>query len=223
MGSSKLSVFSVISAVLILVIVLVGAVVYSQPPVVESVVQESPVHRFADATAVDDAFARLTRYNGVVTAVISTDDLVAGDVYTLWWVVFNAPENCSNGVCDLDDIFAVDENGSVPRDADGNRVMNMDGIAAAEISVLHAAGGYSEHGSLSTSAWLREGATPWTVFGAGLLDAETAEIHLVVRTHGPKLDGAFADQLSTFGGGCEPMDAAPCDDVQFAIFMPTAN
>lgn len=211
---------SIISVIVLLMLALTAAIAFGQQPGAVPLVQESTVHRFADASPVDGAFARLTRYDGIVTTVISTDDLVVGDVYTLWWVIFNAPENCSGGVCNLDDIFAVDENGSVPRDADGNRVMNMEGIANAQIAVMHAAGGYAEHGTLHTSAWLREGATPWTVFGPGLLDAETAEVHLVVRTHGPKQDATFADQLSTFGGGCEPIDAAPCDDVQFAMFLP---
>lgn len=213
---------SIISVIALLMLALTATIAFGQQPAAEPVVQESTVHRFADASAVDGAVARLTRYDGIVTTVISTDDLVVGDVYTLWWVIFNAPQNCS-GVCDLDDIFAVDENGAVPRDADGNRVMNMEGIANAQIAVMHAAGGYAEHGTLNTSAWLREGATPWTVFGPGMLDAQTAEVHLVVRTHGPKQDAAFADQLSTFGGGCEQIDAAPCDDVQFAVFLPPAR
>ncbi len=109
------------------------------------------------------------------------------------------------------------EDGQIVRTEDGNRALNMDGIEAANISVQHASGSYTTDGTLYVSASLGEGEVPGIVFGPGLLDAETAEIHLVVRTHGPRVEAVFADQVSTFGGGCEPMDAAPCDDVQFTI------
>jgi len=207
---------------LIVVFVLLSALVLAAPSAAQEDMQASTstVQRFADMSEVEDSFARLTRYENGVTMAISTNDLNPGDVYTVWWVVFNAPENCSDGVCNADDILVV-EDGIVPRDADGNRLMNMDGIANANISIQHAAGGYSVDGTLNTSASLGEGEVPGIVVGPGLLDAETAEIHLVVRTHGPMVEGAFADQISTFGGGCEPFDALPCEDVQFAIFQPT--
>jgi hypothetical protein len=186
------------------------------------IVSEGTVQRMADGSEVEGASSRLTRFQNGVTTAISTIDLNPGHVYTLWWVVFNAPENCSDGVCNADDIF-VFENGAIPRDEAGNRVMNMDGIAAANISIQHAAGGLAVDGTLNTSASLGEGEVPGIVAGPGLLDAETAEIHLVVRTHGEKVDSAFLDQVSTFGGGCEPMDALPCDDVQFSIHLPPAQ
>ena len=66
-------------------------------------------------------------------------------------------------------------------------------------------------------------AVPGIVYGPGLLDAEKAEVHLVVRSHGPAVDGAFDAQLSTFGGGCDPIDVAPCVDVQYAMHLPVSN
>jgi hypothetical protein len=213
---SKLFVLLVVIAALVVAISVFAQSGESGEPSVTT----TTVHHFdlANPAEVEGAFARLVRYDNGVTTVISTDELAAGEVYTLWWVVFNEPENC-NGACDADDIFII-ENGEIPRDADGNRAMNMDALAAANISVQHAAGGYSQDGSLHTSASLGIGDVPGIVLGPGLLDPYKAEIHLVVRTHGPKVDEAFADQISTFGGGCEPMDAAPCDDVQFAVFLP---
>ena len=144
-------------------------------------------------------------------------------MYTLWWDIFNEPQNCSDGVCNADDMFILDENGAIQRDAAGNRVLNMDGIGAANISVQHAAGSYSTLGTLATSASLGLGSVPGIALGPGLLDAARAEVHLVVRTHGPVLGEAFHDQLSTFGGGCEPMDAVPCVDLQFAIHRPAGQ
>lgn len=182
----------------------------------------STVHRFVDGSEVEGTFSRLTRYENGVTAALSTSDLAPNEVYTVWWVVFNAPENCSGGVCNEDDIFVV-EDGQIVRTEDGNRAMNMDGIQAANISVQHASGSYTEDGRLYISASLGEGEVPGIVFGPGLLDAETAEVHMVVRTHGARVDEIFADQISSFGGGCEPIDAAPCDDIQFTIHQAEAE
>ena len=187
----------------------------------EPIAQSSSVYRFSDGSQVEDSFARLTRFDNGVTLALSSDDLNPGNVYTVWWVIFNAPENCSDGVCNADDLLMF-EDGVVPRDEAGNRLMNMDGIAAANISILHAAGGFAVDDTLNTSASLGLGDVPGIVAGPGLLDAQTAEIHIVIRTHGAANEEAFADQLSTFGGGCEPMDALPCEDVQYAMFEPAS-
>jgi hypothetical protein len=51
----------------------------------------------------------------------------------------------------------------------------------------------------------------------GLTDAASAEIHLVVRSHGSAAldDPAMLEaQTSTFMGGCETLG---CEDVQFAV------
>lgn len=186
----------------------------------EPVTTSSPVYRFSDSQAVENADSQLTRFANGVTTVINTSGLDAGSVYTLWWVIFNEPENCSGGVCNMDDIFQLNEDGSIVRDEVGNRALNMDGLQAANISIQHASGTFTADGSLSLSASLGLGDVPGIIVGPGLLDAHKAEIHLVVRTHGAKLADAFNAQVSTFGGGCEPIDAAPCDDVQFAMHLP---
>ena len=216
--SNKIRKFA-LSLVLIGLLALTGAAMAQDddaPPV-----QYSSVHRFPDAAVVEDGEARLVRFENGVTMMISTNGLTEGDVYTAWWVVFNEPENCSDGVCGEDDIFVV-EDGIIPRDDAGNRAMNFDGIGTANIAVIHASGQYVDDGSLAVSASLGEGDVPGILFGPGLLDAEIAEIHLVLRSHGPADAELFADQISTFGGGCEPMDALPCDDQQFAMFLPPA-
>lgn len=204
---------------------IVMSVVFAQDgEMAEPVIQETAVYRFSDMSEVEGSYAHLTRFENGVTMAVSSDGLVEGEVYTVWWVIFNEPENCSNGICGVEDVLVV-EDGVVPRDEDGNRPMNMEGIVASSVSMLHAAGGYVQDGTLHTSATLGIGDVPGIVVGPGLLDAQNAEIHLVLRTHGPASDdpAVFADQISTFGGGCEPMDALPCDDHQFAVFTPPEN
>ncbi|MFQ5615955.1 MAG: hypothetical protein ACE5GO_05790 [Anaerolineales bacterium] len=79
------------------------------------------------------------------------------------------------------------------------------------------------------SARLREGDASNSLFsgGRGLLDALKAEIHLVVRSHGPAIPGQTEDQITTFGGGCNEAtgggDGAvgfACEDLQFGIHLP---
>lgn len=186
----------------------------------EPVVTTSAVSRFSDFTEVSGASSQLTRFPNGVTTTLNTSDLVPGDVYTVWWVIFNEPQNCSDGACNLDDLFYIEEDGSITLDEVGNRAMNLDALEASVVSIQHASGSVSVDGTLSVSASLGLNNVPGIIYGPGLQDADAAEIHLVVRTHGPAVDGAFEDQLSTFGGGCEPIDTAPCDDVQYAMHFP---
>ena len=204
---------------IVLLAVMVATVIALAQNSSEPSVQMTEVYQFADGSEVDDSFARLTRYDNGVTTAISTSDLVEGEVYTLWWVIFNHPENCSEGICNGDDIFAL-EDGELVRDDIGNFVLNLEGIERAGISIQHAAGGYAADDTFNTSASLGMGDVPGIVIGPGLLDPAGAEVHLVVRTHGEKVEAVYADQISTFGGGCDPIMGPPCQDVQFAVFSP---
>ncbi len=78
------------------------------------------------------------------------------------------------------------------------------------------------------AAHLNEGDTEGSLrplFGAepiGLMDAMAAEVHIVVRSHGPAKDlapGELDDAISTVFGGClEAGGDFPCGDSQMAIF-----
>ena len=54
----------------------------------------SNVHRFADASQVVGVSSTLSRSDNGILAILNTDDLDQGNAYTMWWVVFNNPENC---------------------------------------------------------------------------------------------------------------------------------
>jgi hypothetical protein len=189
----------------------------------EPITASSTVNRFADGSVVENAASQLVRFDNGVTMTLSTNDLVPGDVYTVWWVIFNEPQNCTDNACGLDDLFVLDADGSIVRDEVGNRVMNPETLTAANVSIQHASGSVSESGELNVSASLGIGEAPGIIFGPGLLDPHKAEVHLVVRTHGPVVADAFDAQISTFGGGCDPIDTLPCDDVQFAMYLPVEN
>jgi hypothetical protein len=171
-------------------------------------VGSSSVFRFADMTEVQGAGSTLIRTDGAVSVVLTTSGLEPLAPYTIWWVVFNEPAGCL-GPCDEDDLF----------NPDGTMNINE----AADISILYADGALTDDvGNAAFSAVLLVGAPlGQVVYGPGIRDAHDAEIHVVVRSHGPlDLGRAFA-QLSTFephptiGGDC-----VPCADQQFAVHLP---
>ncbi|MGH7466055.1 MAG: hypothetical protein ACREK1_12815, partial [Longimicrobiales bacterium] len=51
----------------------------------------------------------------------------------------------------------------------------------------------------------------------GLLEPMGAEIHFIVRGHGPVIPGRVREMTSTVNGGCPPNT---CEDLQMAIHQP---
>ncbi len=123
---------------------------------------------------VNGSSATLHRSNNGVTVNIKTTDLVPGDAYTVWFVVFNSgsPDGPPSAV-----LFATG----------------------------HVIGG---NGKGNFSAHLSE--SP-----GGLTNAEGAEFHMVIRSHGQPIPGMVDEQIHTFEGGCE---TNTCADHQVVIF-----
>ncbi len=76
----------------------------------DKMLSDSNVYRFADASVVEGASSTLARTKNGITATIQTDDLKAGNAYTLWWVIFNNPEKCEHAIpgmsnCGEGDVF----------------------------------------------------------------------------------------------------------------------
>jgi len=153
-----------------------------------------PVFDLATFTAVEGASSTLTRNANGVSFTLQTSDLPAGDAVTIWWVVFNHPEACANG-------------------PGGLRCGEPDlGVAAVEASVLYATGHViGESGKASFGAHLDVGSTDGALFGPGLLEPRTADIHLIVHDHGPAESGETAEEIHTFDV-CNPT----CTDLQGA-------
>lgn len=180
----------------------------------------STVHRFADGSEVEGAWATISRTNAGVVGTMHTSDLTPEDVVTMWWVVFNVPQNCSDA-CGDDDIFVVDENGELVIGENGAE-LNVEQIEAAQISVIGATGNViGENGEGHFSAVLSIGENPNVVFGPSLMYPMSAEIHYVLRTHGPVNSDTLDEQIIFINGGCEAeWPNTPCQDVQFAVNQP---
>ena len=158
--------------------------------------------------------AKLVRNNNGITMQFEANDLVPGYTYTIWWVIWNKPEECAGSPCsDADFALPVD------------------------VEVMYAAGhvvGGSGKGKFS--GHLKVGDDSESIndlFGlplvGGLQNARTSEVHLVLRSHGPKLPGLVNEQISSYLGGCSifllpfseiPDEPGECGDTEFAIFLP---
>jgi len=194
--------------------------------------QVSDVFSFADFSLVAEEGATLLRTHNNVRMTIKTLGLDPHDTYTIWWVVFNNPEACDNPTeisgCSEPDLF----------------------IPTVNASMLYAAGNVvGGNGKGNFAGSLREGdlsgcQAPWDAFNLGMLDedlegvlfdlcgngledTQAAEIHLVVRTHGPKVPGMVNGQINTFAVGCTSESSFgagdgpnECEDQQFAVFLP---
>lgn len=178
----------------------IAAMAFADPPVHTKLF----VRQFDASTppfigpTVEGSSAKLQRSEDAIWIKINTTQLPAG-AYTVWAVIFNNPENCAGGV--------------------GNCAPADVPIPAVNASVFWATGGpVGDTGVGHADIFIEEGTPPGQVLrGPGLVDAENAEVHLIVRYHGPVSDDpAIAEaQTTTVGGGC---NLFPCYEPQAARF-----
>jgi hypothetical protein len=157
--------------------------------------QTTPVLSFEDWAVTGDA--NLVRTDTGLTYNLRTSGLTGGDAVSIWWVIFNNPEACVDA-CGVSDVFNPDVNAAVQ--SGGGHVVGNSGRAGFA--------GHLNEGQITNEH-------PMFLDGPGLTDARGAEIHLVVRTHGPVIPGMNHAMFNSFEVGCDVND---CEDVQFAVF-----
>jgi hypothetical protein len=139
----------------------------------------------ADGSDVKGSSAKLTRGDGMVWIRVNTTELPPG-AYTNWWIIFNNPAACSEG-CDGADLGIPAVMGSVFFATGG--IVGTNGVGHFRPPPL-------EENEISPNPLQH-------LFGPGLLSAQDAEIHYVIRYHGPAGAGDLLDeQISTINGGC---------------------
>lgn len=155
---------------------------------------------------------------------------------TLWWVIFNEPQNCETSPGSTIQCGGLDIFGSAYLESVANGAPDPDLIqsnARAGLAVVHATGGITtRHGRIRLVASIFEGTTtrelPAEVDPMGLnrtLTNADAEIHLVMRDHGRRHPRDYVSQITSF---VDPYCSDPnllyfagpnlCQDVQFAVF-----
>lgn len=137
--------------------------------------------------------------NGNNVRVRMTATATVPNTATIWAVIFNDYEECEQlpgepVPCGADDLGNPDVNASIVR----------------------AAGRVIGSSPLVMTGHVREGDTSEALFGPGLVDAETGEIHFIFRIHGVPIPGMTSEQIHTVGGGC---GVNTCYDVGAAIFL----
>jgi hypothetical protein len=161
---------------------------------------------------VDQGRATLVRHEGSVSMELVTTGLVPGNAYTVWWAIFNAPERCTGLVKPPAPAACGDPDWASP---------------LAEPATVWAAGGVAPaSGGVTFAGSLQVGDVSHDIFAweHGLTDPGGSEIWLVVRDHGPAIEGS--DQTTTFNGGCmNYLPGAPgmpgtyqCENVQLATY-----
>lgn len=184
----------------------------------------APVFAFTDPeTRIGDS--TLQRGADDIKMKLQTDHVTAGDALTVWWMVFNQPDACTPPACGEDDIFV---------DGDPRNPLNEAQIEAADIVAAFATGKVaSSKGHARFSAKLaafEPDGTREIIFGTGpaLKDAAGAEVHLIVRSHGPAVPELLDGQLSSYVGGSDhfltppsvPTSVGECAEIQFAVHTP---
>ncbi len=160
--------------------------------------------------------ARLLRTGEGIHVNLDAKGLEAGHAYTMWIVAINAPWNCADAPCPSSDV--------------------MQNTDAVEADLGYGDGAIADdEGNARFAAFQPKGAMPASWHGRGLTDI-AAEIHLVIRDHGPLIAGREAAMLGTFRDACNAKsvpdtlpdtargDGEPgpyaCANVQAAVFAP---
>lgn len=165
----------------------------------------APVVQFTNLSAVIPyAGASLSRNNSGVFGTISTSGIAPGNVVTLWWAIFNNPHACASTPCVPIDLNTPAVNGSLQ--FGGGQIVGPNGRAdfTGYLGIGDSSGFYRLFPNMPDPP-------------VGLVHPKGAEIHLVIRDHGPASSDPtiLSDQLNSFGGGCA---IQTCRNIQAAIF-----
>jgi hypothetical protein len=164
------------------------------------------LHPFPVGPDLPGTSSSLVRTDSGVSMTIHTNGLVSGNAYTVWFVIFNTPADCVDDGCGVDDVFA-------------NRGTPSLRLAAGHVGGASGLGNFGGHLSVGDTGGPACSSDPSTLgsCGPGLLDARAAEIHLVVRSHGPAIPDLTSEQISSFLGGCS---VNACANIQAAVHQP---
>lgn len=139
---------------------------------------------------------------GVQVQLTVTDPAVQaaleGNAISIWVASFHNPAACTPGP------HCIETDLDVP---------------ATEAALQRGGGRVLGSGPITFAINVREGDTKNQIRGtaAGLVDAETDEIHVVIRRHGPPVPGLVDDQIMIPSGGCSVTGL--CANVAVAIFF----
>lgn len=174
-------------------------------------ISTEPVIDFATGGAV--GVSQLVRNDNGITMNYRASGLEPGTVATIWWVIFNNPDECATTPCGEADLA------------------NPDVDASVFFAAGHVIGGSgrANYGAGLPQDRLTVDPDPdanQLIVGDGILkDARGAEVHLVLRTHGPKIPHLVHQMVQTFDAGCTTAPPAlqgpnTCENLQASAHLP---
>lgn len=173
-----------------------GAVDAAAAPVIVTVAAIGEVPGSGSGISGEAVF---TRTKDGLSVDQDVEGLIAGHAYTVWLAIFDNPLGC-DGACDATDL----------------------GIRQAQATLVNAGGFVAAGATQFYSSELARhhvgGRQVWVGDPSGVDNPYGAEVHVVLRSHGPAvMDPAdLAVQTSTFNGFCNPV----CANVSVAVFAP---
>lgn len=167
--------------------------------------------------------ATLHRNANGITINYHTTGLTPGYAYTLWWVIWNNPGECltPNGCGDPDNVDFLNPETEVDVLYAGGHVVGNSGV-----------GNFSGHLNTGDESDSVNGLMGIPAAGGLQIgNVYDAEVHLVLRSHGPAIPGSVNEQIGGYVGGCSdpfafppfseiPDEVGECGDIEFAIFSP---
>jgi len=130
-----------------------------------------------------EGVSTLLRYANSINMTLSASVLNSGEIYTVWFVIFNRPEKCENPIqdkaqCGIADLYNP----------------------ATKSAVRWAAEAIADNeGHASFTGSLRKGKAPINLPGRdNLTKPYTAEVHLIVVPHGLPAAGIIKQEISAF-------------------------
>jgi hypothetical protein len=177
---------------------------------------------------VTGAFSMLERGGRGIATEIRTRAR-PGHAHSLWYVIFNAPQNCSDGACGEDDIFIDPDDHSAGFNAEqivATRASSVWGKAGAvanpggrlRLNGALGPGGIPDGQNQVVIGRSEDGALVPLGVVTGLHNPRRAVIIAVLQDHGAAHDDpeSLKRQLTSFQGACNP----DCEDTQFAVHVP---
>lgn len=165
----------------------------------------------------DVGTATLERKEDEVSMNMTIGRLVPGHAYSMWWIIWNKSENCASpNNC----MASPDLGNSAEVEVE---LLIADGMVVGNDGIGRFSGTLKEN-DISGSANQTIG---FSNFG-GLQNAMDSEIHLVLKSHGPEIQGQSNEQISTFFGGCTtnlpnfsevPDEEGECGVIMAAVFF----
>jgi len=151
---------------------------------------------------VDRSSASIWRDEGGISFKVRTTGLTKGHGYTVWFFSYDNPEACLTGDggegtrCTIGDLLNPTALGSIMWGRAGQFVKSS-GLVSFE--------GRRPANSMPclTEPVRTEESCAGVLLGHGLHNPMGAEIHFVLRDHGPDQEGV-EDETSTINGGCDP-------------------